>query len=119
MEDLATYDFYTNTYGGSSVTEEEFPMALQRASYYIHTITRGRISTITQAVSMAACSAIDALKQLSVSDGKVVASESVGAWSKSYVVDTQSVSSLYSSVYQAIKPYLLNTDLLYGGIDNV
>lgn len=118
MKELATYEFYTDTYGGNSITAEEFPKALNRATYYINTITRGRISEATQAVSMAVCAAMDAMKQLSLSGGKVVTSESVGSWSRSYAVDSQEGTSIYSSVYQSVKPYLLDTDLLYGGLDD-
>ncbi len=115
MEEYADYNFYQSEYGGKSVSEDEFTPLLKRATFYINAITRNRITEISTAVSMATCAAVDYVKQNSESNGKNIISESVGVWSRSYAGDVS--KTFIQLLYDAVRPYLINTELLYGGID--
>ena len=60
MAAYADYVFYTKTYGGGAVTEDEFKPLCIQASAVIDRITFGR-ATETEFVKMAVCAAVDAL----------------------------------------------------------
>ena len=78
----ATFEFYTNSFHGSVLTESEFARAATRASSFLDYYTRGKANSEDDFVKMACCAVAELYKEDGVSG--VVQSESVGSWSRTY-----------------------------------
>lgn len=116
MSAYADYEFYTDTYGGSEITETEFPRLVNQASAYIDLLTFNRAADDednTVSIQMAACSAAETLKKQE--EGGELQSERVGNFSVTYANTPDKELSIKSKVEQAIRLYLGNTDLMYKG----
>lgn len=134
-----TYDFYKDTYLGTSIKEENFNSFCYRASEYLDYYTFNRIndgillqySTQIQSVCCAIADFLNDVEQynsnsLSNSDSKAISSKTVGSISvsymttksymESYMTDT---SKIDSHIYDLLSKYLIGTSLLYNGIDKV
>lgn len=120
----ATYEFYTDTWGGK-LTEAEFDRYSARARYLLDSITKGRIPLVwdnatddqRSAVSMALCALIDQHVTVENSD-KQVASESIGSYSVSYA----STKSATTRMRDIVRPFLYDlsfngVSLLYRGLE--
>lgn len=100
----ADYDFYLNTYFGNAIPEEDFPRLSTRASDYIRSMTRGLSDTVygadLEAVKKASCAIADVLLDEEImtasafSGEQTVSSETVGAWSRSYVSSSFSAAAI-------------------------
>ena len=133
----ADYEYYTTTYLGSAIKEEDFPRLAMRASSFLDYYTQGRAAQNADmdALKMACCAIADqyqyidtaqALAQKSLtasleSDGELQ-SQTVGSWSKTYRSGGDSAQQALSSVQTAqaamgalAQKYLAGTGLLYRG----
>ena len=133
----ADYEYYTTTYLGTAIKEDDFPRMALRASSFLDYYTQGRAAQNSDldALKMACCAiaeqyqSIDtaqalAQKSLSASlesDGELQ-SQTVGSWSKTYRSGRDSAQQALSSVQIAqaalgaiVQQYLAGTGLLYRG----
>lgn len=121
----ADYGFYTGSYGGSKIPEEAFLRLSNVASAYIDAQTQGRAKNasgdVLKAVQMAMCDLAevfmdsDTLNTTTFTGEAQVASETVGAWSKSYVSKGASATELEmleARKREALVLWLGNTGLL-------
>lgn len=129
LTQLIDYDYYVNNYGGSSIPESSFNNFAIKASARINKYTFNRITdeVIDNNIKNCACEIADLLysqdiKKLKIEDIKMVASETVGKHSKTYVnnsnlIDKQilSDSELETSCYKICYKYLVSTGLMYRG----
>lgn len=128
MNNYIDYDFYTKSYGGTSVPQNSFLRYSIKASAYIDKITFGRISkmyitdstdegyNVPDEVKFAVCAVIDVDKKIE-DDGGIISSESNGNYSVTYTdgnagVNTQTISQ---KEYEAATLFLNGTGLLYKG----
>lgn len=136
MADLTTYQFYTGTYYGDSVSETDFPKWLSRATDELNFLTNGNITEDAQTefsteIQKAVCVLVDVLYKVdtlgkaadsgtdeSNIKSKTSGSESVtyGAIDSAYKKAVSDVKAKRSLEWDAILPYLSNTGLLYWGI---
>lgn len=121
----ADYEFYTGVYGGSKIPEDAFLRLSNVASAYIDVQTMGRAKYATgdemMAVQMATCNISevfmdsDTMNTTTFSGEAQVASETVGAWSKSYVnkgASATEMEMLETRKREALSLWLGNTGLL-------
>lgn len=127
-----TYEFYSETYLGEKIPQENFEKLSLRASAEVRKNIYDRdISEYDKDVQMATCSVAELLyEQQEIKDkiqdenNKEVASETVGPHSKSYVnksslLDKRILSSdeMSKNVYNECLKYLAFTGLMYRGGD--
>lgn len=133
----ADYEYYTTTYLGAAIKEDDFPRLALRASSFLDYYTQGRAAKNSDldALKMACCAVAEqyqyidtaqalAQKSLSASlesDGELQ-SQTVGSWSKTYRSGGDSAQQALSSVQTAqatlgsiAQQYLAGTGLLYRG----
>ena len=133
----ADYEYYTTTYLGTAIKEDDFPRLSLRASSFLDYYTQGRAAQNSDldALKMACCAVAEqyqyidtaqalAQKSLSASlesDGELQ-SQTVGSWSKTYRSGGDSAQQALSSVQTAkatlgsiAQQYLAGTGLLYRG----
>lgn len=127
-----TYSYYQDTYGGTSISEENFAFIMRRTIG----IANGALNVdlinfdpekYTEAdqnrLKIAICAAADVVNSATNGGSAVVservASESVsGAWSKSYVVsdkNTPAAVSLRQDAKAVLEDYLSGTDFILRG----
>ena len=108
MEAFAGYLYYQESYGGT-LSEEAFRSLAQSASFYVNQLTGGRaaVNPENEAVKMAVCSVVEAMHRQR--EGGIVASESVGSWSRSFA--TGNVKSSEQLLYDAAMQYLADSGL--------
>ena len=133
----ADYEYYTTTYLGTAISEDDFPKLALRASSFLDYYTQGRAaqSAALDALKMACCAIAEryqsiesaqslAQKSLSASAeaGGELQSQTVGSWSKTYRSGGESAQQALSSVQTAkaslasvAQQYLAGTGLLYRG----
>ena len=129
----ADYDFYSNTFYGDSVDENDWAKLATRASDFIDYITFGKAkdNAELEAVQKCCCALaeqynlIEATRTAAaakVTSEGIIASESVGAHSRSFrngAEGAQAVSELEKELANIAKRYLLPTGLLYRGVSYV
>lgn len=108
-----TYVFYKDVYGGI-LNEDNFNKSLLKATRLVSNRTNNKVDTIVDAdenqnlvndIKFCICNVIDKVQYYNVSNGKVVASQSSGKVSESYVVDSLK-SSAESDIADVIKSWL-------------
>lgn len=117
----ADYEFYTSTYYGNVIAEEDFPRLAARASDYVYAYTQGISDKANgrdlEAVQKATCAVAEAMLDEEImqasafSGGQAVSSESVGSWSRSYAkggVDNTSIEYIEKRKRDALLLYLGN-----------
>ncbi len=127
-----TYAYYRDTYGGTSIAEENFAFILQRAigiangilTVDLYDYTAGDFPEVLEnRLKTAVCGAADVVNSATDSGSAVVsgivASESVaGAWSKSYAVSgktTNSETKLRQDVRSVLEDFLSGANLIVRG----
>lgn len=135
MENLTTYEFYTNTYFGDAIGESAFPKWLSRATDKIMHLTYGniteesRIEYDTQ-IQKATCALMDlmcqidtATKTATAKDETNIKSRSSGGESITFGDKDTLVTKVLSDkaaqnrlMYDTIAEYLSGTGLLYAGV---
>lgn len=122
MPFVVEYAYYAEKAGGR-LPEEEFSRLIGRACAYVQYMTLGKGCGDTDGEKLAACAVTDVYadaerKQESGSVG--IKSENNDGYSVSYVTEQKDGESweeaLSRKAYQAARPYLLPTGLLYRGI---
>ncbi len=125
MNNYIDYDFYKESYGGTSVPQNSFLRFSIKASAYIDKITFGRIPkmyvtdmesegyNIPDEVKFAVCATMECMKKIE-DDGGVISSETEGNHSVSYV-DGISTMSEEKKINETATLYLSNSPLLYKG----
>ncbi len=134
MKIYTDYDFYTNTYKGD-MPKEKFDKLVIGASYEVQkNIFNRDITGYEDEVQLATCSVADILLKInqieekksklisSASNDKIIASESVGDYSRTFAnsndikdLDTQ-ISNQKENIKEELKKYLLDTGLLFRGV---
>ena len=103
-----TYEFYTDEYQGTLISDsEEFLSLALKAEYYLKEITFGNLEEFSYEVSLAVCAVCEVLKN----DNGNIVSENNDGYSVTYHRD----KSLMSDVYSAASLYLPD-ELLYRGV---
>ena len=108
----ADYQFYTDSYLGVLVPEDEFDRLSARAEEFLCQATSARVLEHTgdTEVKMAACAVADEFYRQE--HGGEVTSESVGAWSRSYASTGKSPAR---RALDAAALHLGQTGMLYRG----
>lgn len=107
----ADYEYYATEFYGTAIDEDAFLALAGRASAYVDYVTMNRARNVTNDAMIAVKNAVCALAEV-MQDGerlnsvafnaeRLVASESVGDWSKSY--GTKAVSSADMQLLEARK----------------
>jgi hypothetical protein len=116
-----TYDFYTDSYGGTLVAEEDFNIVKTKAQLILDNMINADFyeldatklsASLVMKVKMSVCALCDGLQEMfaeGVSKG-VISSEKVGGWTTTYKVSEG--SSAYSALYASVKQYLDGTELM-------
>lgn len=135
----ASYSYYSDTYGGSMIPEEQFDYCSARASEYIDQQTFERISNgvpekLTSKVSSCCCELAEDIYRFSAvftgggsssGVGSGISSEKVGQYSVTYRSGAETISSLLNGgdsgltdlLYSTISKHLCNTGLLFKGVE--
>lgn len=135
----ADYEYYTTTYLGTAIKEDDFPRLSLRASSFLDYYTQGRAAKNADldVLKMACCAVAEqyqyidtaqalAQKSLSASlesgESGELQSQTVGSWSKTYRSGGDSAQQALSSMQAAkaslasiVQQYLAGTSLLYRG----
>lgn len=124
----ADFEYYAETYLGTAIPEENFPRIVKKASQYINHFTFGRITeenmdefpTLPDCV----CDMADVIYGTLDKNGlskKEKKSENTDGYAVAYVTENvdgkTSESMLQKKLYAIAEVYLMNTGLLYLGID--
>lgn len=137
----ASYGFYTGTYKGQAIEQEEWPRLALRASHFLDYYTMGRAkdSAKRKELKMACCAlaeqylVIDQAEAMAhrslqngltaVEEGGEIQSESVGSWSVSRRGGGESAKAAREAAQSARDglagiawQYLAGTGLLYRGV---
>lgn len=129
LTNLVDYNFYTNTYEGSSIPESSFNNFALKASTYVNKNTFNRITEekVDSFVKYCICEVAELLysqekKKNTIMENKIVSSETVGPHSKTYVNNSSYIdkdilteSELETMIYKICYRYLATTGLLYRG----
>lgn len=108
-----SYEFYKDSYRGS-ISEDDFNKCILKATRLVSNRTNSRIDTISDDdtnqdlvtdIKLCICNVIDKVQYYSESNGKVIASQSSGKMSESYVVDS-SKTSVEKDIAEVIKLWL-------------
>lgn len=133
----ADYAYYTGTYLGTAITEQDFPKLSLRASSFLDYYTRGKAAhnADLDALKMACCAVAEQYQMIdtanalaskslasAVDGGGELQSQTVGSWSKTYrsggdsaAQATAAAASLRASLASVAAQYLTSTNLLYRG----
>lgn len=127
MLNYSSYAQYVEEYGGTLIDESNFKRFISKSSRYIDYFTNNKINSenvlLYPGLVPCSCEIAEAIFNMSGVDGKskIKKSENTDGYSVAYV--TESVDgSLAESVlkrkaYEIAKVHLINTGLLYLGID--
>lgn len=119
MENMVTYDYYTDTYKGGAIPESAFDRYSRDAEYTVNIITFGRIhkcdlkAETLELVKMAICAVADVAYKDATD--REVSSETIGKMSRSYAKKSK---TLDRQKLDAARMYLYDTGLLYRGLDD-
>ena len=135
MENLTTYDFYSNTYFGETIGEDDFPKWLSRATDKLHYLTYGNITEEAYAeysaqIQKATCALMDVMfqidaetKQATAKDETNVKSKSSGSESITFGDRDTTVTTVLADksaqnrlMQDTIAEYLADTGLMYAGV---
>lgn len=135
MENLTTYEFYTDTYYGDTIEESAFPKWLSRATDKLMYLTYGNITEENRQeydiqIQKATCALMDLLfeiekatKTATAKDDSNVKSKSSGGESITFGDNQTLVTKVLSDktaqdrlMYDTVKEYLSGTGLLYAGV---
>ncbi len=117
----AAYDFYRDSYGGSQILPDDWPLLARQVDAYIDLVTYGRLqrgAPVTDAVRMAACAAAE-VQQAQQKAGRTagVQSESVGSQSVTYENAEEREKRESAELMEAIDLHLPPWDpLRYAGV---
>lgn len=112
----ADYDYYTGTYGGKAVTQEDFSRLAAKASVYLDKLTFGRAAENAddERLKMCCCELCDSLLLTDGSGGMVKQSESVGSWSYTFASNSEGTSE--ATIARAVCRAWLPAEWMYRGV---
>lgn len=110
------YDFYKIVYQGDQIEAEEWPALSRDAAACLEDLTLGRTACelpqdLLERCKMALCAIAEAYQAERRHEGGVLASESVGSWSRSYTQTGTPAGRRRDAAWL----WLGNTGLLYRG----
>lgn len=116
----ADYSFYGSPFGGSLLSEAEFPALERRAALHIDRITFERLKhgwPVTDSVKMAVCAVAEALKRHEQAErtAEVAAglkSENNDGYSVTYQDPDTTLAALSAAMTEAARAYLIYTGLM-------
>lgn len=125
MAAFADYNFYLETYGGSSIPAEAFERMMRDASREVNRFTLERAESVIadsadakliEKIKFAACAVAEVLYQYRDAHamGLAIASESVGDHSISYLTADQLRANEVRAISETIEGYLGLTGLMFG-----
>ena len=120
---MTDYSFYTDTYHGSLIPEEDFPFWLGKADARLEELTFGRCfhpglpSAVRERVAFAECAVADVLfssasASAALAAAAMISSEKVGSHSVSYRDAASAADALAQQIHALAASYLLTTGLL-------
>lgn len=121
---MVDYGYYRDSFGGTKVPQEDFTKYVRRADAYIRYLTAGRsVGADLDAVRDAVCAVCEVLAlnaaQTQADGGREKASENNDGYAVTYVTEGIAGQTheevLHKKAYQAARPYLAFTGLLYRG----
>lgn len=117
----ADYEYYTNSFSGTLIPEEEFSPLANKVSRYLDYVTMQRISEVTDRVKNAVCTGAEALyeiHQMYKNIPKGIKSENTDGYSVTYSeFDMDKIKRQENTVmYNAFVQELSGTGLLYQGV---
>lgn len=124
------YEYYKNSFGGTTIPETIFINYERKARTFIDNITFNRLQNdntlITNTVKDCICEIMECNFKLeqkeTEADGKIIASETVDSHSVTYAISDVEKNEIDKSrinkikYYNIAKEYLGNTGLLYRGV---
>lgn len=123
----ADYNYYSNDYGGVIIPEVEFKRVIKKVSRYIDRFTFGRITegeiSNYPPLPDCACEMAETVYRMQGSSGteKEKKSEEIDGYSVTYVTEGKegelAEDRLKNKLYSIAELYLINTGLLYCGVD--
>ena len=119
---FVTYAYYTSQAGGV-LPEEVFSRLIGRACAYVQYMTLGKGHGDTDGEKLAACRVLEVYAdgESQRENGRAIRSENNDGYSGAYVTEQRDGESweevLSRKAYQAARPYLLSTGLLYRGVN--
>ena len=129
MTEYADYEYYQKSAHGKTVPEDEFLKSALKASVFIKCITHGQVSDsfetdypqFADEIKLAACAAAEVFfavdKRRQEHDGREVQAENNDGYSVTYAdVQQFGVSLGEQMALQAVRPYLIDTGLMYCGV---
>lgn len=119
LRPYADYAFYTNTYKGSRLTEEQWERVAVQASVRIKNRTLGAVgSDVPEEVQYCCCELAEILQAAEGScEGLAgITSEKDGSWSASYESSEARANSTERQVGEIIERWLAAAGLLYSGV---
>ncbi|MFT8889870.1 MAG: hypothetical protein ABF904_13810 [Ethanoligenens sp.] len=120
----ADYDYYTGTFYGRAIKEDDFPALIRDASAFIDRLTFRRVPAgqpPPNAVSMAACAVAERIQTAqqsgALNTNAALKSENTDGYSATYNTLSDTRAELYADYADAAGPYLYGTGWLYAGVD--
>lgn len=111
----ADYTYYTDVFGGTRLSQQEFNSCCEKAQSYIDYITLGRASqNLSGEVKNAVCAATEEICKAGFAHG--IKSEHTDGYSVTYSNEFSQKSEI-SRIYEAVRIYLEPTGLLYCGMN--
>lgn len=115
----ADYSFYRSPFGGSFLSEAEFPALERRAELHIDLITLGRLrhQPITDQVKMAVCAVAEVLKRYEQTERAAetavgLKSENNDGYGVTYQDPAAARAALFTLLTEAARPYLIYIGLM-------
>ncbi|MZK53650.1 hypothetical protein [Clostridium beijerinckii] len=126
-----TYEYYTETFGGNTISSDSFNKYERKVRLSLDNFTFDRIKNdetlIDDNVKDCMCEMMEKAygieQEEAATDGKIITSESVDGHSVSFAISDSQKNEIDQSritkikLYNIAKDYLLNTGLLYRGLD--
>lgn len=123
-----TYDYYKNTFGGSTISDTSFAQYERKARVFLDYITFDRLkidsTLVTESVMDCLCEIMECNFNIYNSkEDKLISSETVGSYNVTYAISDIEKNEVDRSkindvkYYNIAKRYLSNTNLLYKGVD--
>lgn len=99
----AGYEFYRGTYHGDKITAAEWPVLSRDAAACLEELTLGRTAAdlapeLLERCQMALCAVAEEYKAEREEGAGVVASESVGSWSRTYDVQLTAKDGMVATI---------------------
>jgi hypothetical protein len=117
MDAFTDYIYYSETFHGKKIPENDFDRLALEATVYLNAVTHGRATADSDSVKMASCAVAEAMQRSeAVQSGEALSSENTDGRSVSYVQSENDSASQKKKWLDAASLYLYGTGLLYQGL---